>query len=138
MATAPKVHRVFKGSTSRRQCDERRGSAQSRGYDVTWRKLRAIKVKRNPLCEDCEQNGLTVPVAEVDHIIPINGMNDLLRLDMQNLRSRCKACHTRKTRLLDGWIRGMYDDLIGDGIDPDDARDTIIEKVRAKQFRSNI
>jgi len=129
MATAPKTHRPHTGSTPRQLYDKRRGSAQERGYNHQWHKVRASKVKDNPLCEDCEDAGLTVPVDEVDHVIPITGHGDPLRLDMHNLRSRCKACHTKKTRL-DQWIRRMYDDLVGDGIDCDEARDTIIEKVK--------
>ena len=127
MAMAPKTHRPLNSGTPRQEYDRRRGSAQERGYDSTWHDVRAIKVEMNPLCEDCEANGLTVLVDEVDHIIPINGKNDPLRLDMENLRSRCKACHTRKTRL-DASIRGLFDGLIKQGYEYDNARDVVVDR----------
>jgi len=125
MATAPKTHRPLTGGTPRQEHDKRRGSAQERGYDSRWHKLRALYVLEHLLCEDCEANGLTVVVDEVDHIIPIDGKYDPLRLDAANLRSRCKACHTKKTHNWDVRIRRMYDDLIGTGIDHDEARDAV-------------
>ncbi len=124
MATAPKTHRPLGSSTPRQQHDKRRGSAQERGYDARWHKLRAWYVRQHPLCQDCEARGLTVVVDEVDHVIPINGPNDQLRLDVMNLRSRCKACHAKKTRI-DGWIRSMYEHLIQDGITYYRARDAV-------------
>ena len=134
MATAPKTHRPLNTGTPRQEHDRMRGSAQERGYDSSWHKVREIKVKQNPLCEDCEYEGLTVPVSEVDHIIPINGLDDPLRLDMLNLRSRCKRCHIKKTRM-DTWIRGMYEHLTEvEGKPLDDARDMIVEKVEREQF----
>ena len=132
MATAPKTHRPLNSGPPREEYDKRRGSASERGYDAAWHKLREIKVKQNPLCEDCEQDGLTVIVNEVDHIIPISGRDDPLRLDMENLRSMCKTCHTRKTKN-DSYIRSLFDSLIGQGIDHEGARDAVVE--RAKNLR---
>ena len=126
MATAPKTHRPLNSGTARQEYDKRRGSAQERGYDWNWHKLRAWYVESNPLCEDCADNGITVVVDEVDHIIPINGKNDRLLLDAENLRSRCKACHTRKTHSMDDRNRIMFDFLIGFGHDHDDARDAVL------------
>lgn len=133
MATAPKTHKPLHSGFVRIEHDKRRGSAVERGYDWTWHKLRESYVKQHPLCEDCEQDGLTVPVDEVDHIIPINGPNDPLLLDPQNLRSRCKACHVKKTRM-DGRIRGMFDDLRKQGMQYDDARSIIVEKVERERI----
>lgn len=60
-----------------------------------WKELRAYKVGENPLCEECEKKGLTVPVAEVHHRIPfdINGINYELAYDYDNLVSLCVSCH---------------------------------------------
>lgn len=60
-----------------------------------WRKLRALKLKENPLCEECEQNGVLSPAQMVDHIVPINKGG--APLDMANLQSLCNACHAKKT-----------------------------------------
>ena len=128
MATAPKTHRPLHGGTPRQEYDKRRGSAVERGYDSRWHKLRAWYVAGNPLCEDCSDKGLTVEVDEVDHVIPINGPNDPLRLDAENLRSRCKTCHTTKTYNLDRRLRGMYDGLLNSGIGYVAARDAVLNK----------
>lgn len=61
-----------------------------------WRKLRALKIKNNPLCLHCERKGYLNPATEVDHIIPIVD-DQSLALDYSNLQSLCKSCHSRKT-----------------------------------------
>lgn len=132
MATAPKTHRPHNLGTPRQEHDKWRGSAAERGYDNDWHTCRDSYVDLHPLCEDCTDKGLTVVVDEVDHIIPFEGLDDRLRLDEDNLRSRCKACHTRKTRL-DGWIRGLYEHLRGEGFDYYTARDAVIDKVLKEQ-----
>ena len=49
-----------------------------------WRKLRAAKLSRNPLCEECARQGRHTPAKMVDHIVPIRfgGRS----LDMDNLQ----------------------------------------------------
>ena len=132
MATAPKTHKPLKSGTPRQEYDKRRGSAVERGYDWDWHKRRKWYANRHPLCEDCESRGLTVMVDEVDHVIPIDGKHDRLRLDTHNLRSRCKACHTMKTRM-DDWIRGAFDELIRDGIEYEIARDATVARAEIEQ-----
>jgi 5-methylcytosine-specific restriction enzyme A len=80
------------------QVDERRGSKASRGYDAAWRRLRLLKLTKNPVCEcdDCRSNGRLTPAAVVDHIRPIAERPDL-RLDINNLRSMAKRCHDKHT-----------------------------------------
>jgi len=76
--------------------DKRRGSASARGYDSRWKKLRARKINRNPLCEHCFERGEVTPATEVDHRIPIAEAPER-RLDWDNLQSLCHPCHVRKT-----------------------------------------
>lgn len=95
MPNAPQTHRSPHRATSA-QREAYRGNSRQRGYDRNWEKVRAAYVAIHPLCEWCERNGLTVIVAEVDHIIPIKDRPDL-RLDMDNLQSLCKSCHQVKT-----------------------------------------
>lgn len=73
-----------------------RGSASSRGYDRKWRRVRAAKLRADPLCEHCTREGRVRAATEVDHIIPIEQRPDL-RLDWDNLQSLCNPCHERKT-----------------------------------------
>lgn len=62
-----------------------------------WHRIRAAKLRRDPLCETCEEDGSVVEATEVDHID-----GDRENNDRGNLRSQCKPCHSRKTVLQDG------------------------------------
>jgi 5-methylcytosine-specific restriction protein A len=74
--------------------DEQRGSAASRGYGAIWRKIRLIKLRESPLCEDCLKENRLTPANEVHHIKAlIDGGNHSL----DNLMSLCKACHSTRT-----------------------------------------
>jgi 5-methylcytosine-specific restriction protein A len=67
-----------------------------RFYDSSaWRKLRAIKKKRSPLCEECYRQGRITPAYIVDHIIERRERPDIA-LDIDNLQTLCMACHNRK------------------------------------------
>ena len=55
-----------------------------------WRKLRAIQLKRDPLCVKCGR-----PATVADHIKEIKDGGEKLSLD--NLQSMCNGCHTSKT-----------------------------------------
>lgn len=58
-----------------------------------WRRARAFKLRRNPLCEVCESRGLLVPAAIVHHREEIKVSDQWLVLD--NLQSVCVACHNQ-------------------------------------------
>ncbi|OAV64550.1 HNH endonuclease [Bacteroidales bacterium Barb6] len=63
-----------------------------------WRSLRLRKFAANPLCEVCEEKGLTVPAEDIHHIKSFMGTDDRvtrnqLAYDMENLMSLCKRCH---------------------------------------------
>lgn len=86
-----------KGKRDRqRHYDARRDSPSKRGYDVHWKRLRKMKLTRDPVCEtvDCGR-----PASEVDHVLPLakGGEND-----WENLQSLCHPCHSRKTATEDG------------------------------------
>lgn len=55
-----------------------------------WRRLRAWKLRQNPICEICNTAAATI----VDHIRPIKKGGDPMLVD--NLQSVCAACHNRK------------------------------------------
>src|ERR1700733_10328416 len=107
------------------QQDEQRGTSTERGYDADHRRLRVLCFQRDEWrCVDCgwEPNIVsdfrqfdlgTPPTAKVlqelrerfhqgethlhaDHQIPIEQRPDL-RLDLDNLRTRCNRCHNAKT-----------------------------------------
>ena len=60
-----------------------------------WRRLRAVKLEQNPMCEECARTGRYTPAQMGDHIVPINKGGGALDLD--NLQSLCNACHARKS-----------------------------------------
>ena len=72
-----------------------RAKTAQRGYDAAWRKVRLVKLAEDPLCEQCKRKGLLKLAEEVDHIIPIADGGE--RLELNNLQSLCKSCHSRKT-----------------------------------------
>ena len=113
-----------KRQTQRRH-DERRGTSAERGYDADHRRLRILCFIRDEWrCVDCgwepnvakdwRQFELGPPPTEqvlaelkarfsrgerhlhADHQIPIEARPDL-RLDLDNLRTRCNTCHSAKT-----------------------------------------
>jgi 5-methylcytosine-specific restriction protein A len=80
----------------RRQPKEQ--TTSERGYDTTWQKLRLEKLALFPFCEfitdPATMRQCLKPAVEVDHIEPISKRPDL-RLEMSNLRSACKHCHSQ-------------------------------------------
>lgn len=60
-----------------------------------WRRVRAIKIQENPLCEECQRRGVLTPADVVDHITPINQGGE--PFDESNLQSLCHRCHNKKS-----------------------------------------
>lgn len=81
--------------------DSTRPCAAKRGYGSAWQRTRTLKLAATPMCEDCNANGLTTAATEVDHVksLAAGGTHDL-----ENLRSLCKPCHSRKTVKCDGGL----------------------------------
>jgi 5-methylcytosine-specific restriction endonuclease McrA len=107
------------------QHDEHRGTSSERGYDADHRRLRILCFQRDGWrCVDCDwepdivrlfrEAELGDPPTETvlaelrarhnrgerhlhaDHQVPIAERPDL-RLDLENMRTRCDACHRGKT-----------------------------------------
>lgn len=79
-----------------RETQGRRIYANTKFYQSSaWRRLRAEKIARNPLCEECHKMGIIEQGTVVDHIVPINQGGAPLSLD--NLQTLCDRCHNRKS-----------------------------------------
>jgi len=78
---------------------DRRPSAAKRGYGRTWRRLRLMKLRRDPICQ---AEGCTEPASEVDHPRAVRRPEEVLQVTLLELRSLCKACHSKKTAREDG------------------------------------
>ena len=108
-----------------REHDERRGSSRDRGYDADHRRLRVLCFQRDCWrCVDCgwepdivadfrrfdlgdpptdrvlaelrDRHNRRERHLHADHQLPIEDRPDL-RLDLDNLRTRCDGCHRAKT-----------------------------------------
>ncbi len=85
-----------------------RPNASERGYaSARWRKLRGRKLAEAPLCEECAKAQRVTAATEVDHVKPHDGPDDPLFWDWENLSSKCKPCHSRKTATQDGGFTGQ-------------------------------
>ena len=76
-----------------RWANENRGSAKKRGYDSAWREVRALKLKQDPLCQECLYEGCTTAAVLVHHVVAIADGGAVL--DVSNLRSVCRPCHDK-------------------------------------------
>jgi len=74
---------------------QRDRTAQTFYESAEWRKLRQMKLRDNPTCEECRKSGTLVKATVVDHITPIRHGGE--RLSMENLQSLCGSCHSRKS-----------------------------------------
>lgn len=71
-----------------------RPTARERGYDFRWKKVRAMKLKRSPLCEWCLERKIYTKATLVHHIEEVSKVPEK-RLVMSNLWSACHTCHER-------------------------------------------
>lgn len=77
-----------------RNQDQRRGNFRQRGYSSNWDKpggVREMKLRRNPLCQRCEERGIVRSAQLVHHIVSLSKGGSLT--DMNNLMSCCIKCH---------------------------------------------
>ena len=95
-------------------------------YTATWKRLRAAKLARDPICAFHELRGSTVAATVVDHNVTI-ARGGLPFPDLDDLTSLCETCHNEKTARID---RGASDltgrrfagcGADGNPLDPEDA-----------------
>lgn len=79
-----------------RKPQEGRKYSNTKFYQSTaWRKLRKVKLEKDPLCEECLKHNIHTPAKVIDHKVPINQGG--AALDIANLQSLCDRCHNRKS-----------------------------------------
>lgn len=83
-------HEAERTTQRRKQRHEgdHRGNSSSRGYGAAWQRMRAAKLRRDPLCERCKAKGRTRAANTVHHKDhdPTNNAED-------NHESLCRGCH---------------------------------------------
>lgn len=91
------VHRKAVKANAAREYDQSRRDQEMRGFYIStaWRKLRELKLKQSPVCEECYRRGCISKAIIADHIQPAREYPSK-RLDIDNLQSLCRACHNRK------------------------------------------
>lgn len=62
-----------------------------------WRSTRAVKLRRNPLCEHCEAAGRVTQATQVHHVLERLERPDLAH-DLSNLEALCASCHSKVSR----------------------------------------
>ena len=84
-----------------KQQDAQRESANARGYDARWQRIRANYLQSHPICVDPYRRhvGRVVPATDVDHIVAKkDGGSNIV----SNLQPLCHPCHSHKTVVMDG------------------------------------
>jgi 5-methylcytosine-specific restriction protein A len=61
-----------------------------------WKRRRADQLARQPLCERCMRNGMTIEADVVHHVMPHHG--DWHLFVSGELESLCKRCHDREAQ----------------------------------------
>ena len=92
----------------KKQYEQRRETAQKRGYTSRWQRARASFLKRHPLCFSCLEGGVTTPATVVDHVVPHRG-DMVLFWEKLNWQSLCKQHHDKKTAKEVGFGCGTQD-----------------------------
>jgi 5-methylcytosine-specific restriction endonuclease McrA len=80
-----------------RRPPEHRPTARQRGYDRRWEKASKLFLGDNPLCVECQKQGVVKAADCVDHIVPHKGDYERFWND-ENWQALCVSCHARKTR----------------------------------------
>lgn len=65
---------------------------KERYHSGAWKKIRAAKLNRDPLCEECMKAGRYTKATLVHHRLPLSEGGDHRN---ENLESLCAACHNR-------------------------------------------
>ena len=83
-----------------RYCPEHEPDKPTREQDLfygtaRWQRFREWYRSKHPLCELCLEQGLTVPMDCVDHVVEIRDGGD--PLSAENAQSLCNSCHAAKT-----------------------------------------
>ncbi len=70
--------------------------------DRRWKRVRKLKFKNDPVCEECAGLDKTSITEDIHHIVPFNinipSSIELLAFDYDNLISLCIPCHKKAHR----------------------------------------
>ena len=75
-----------------RWANDRRDSANERGYTAAWRRVRAQVLREEPLCRRCKAKDILIPAIDVHH-----RDGNVKNIKRSNLEPLCRSCHNRET-----------------------------------------
>ena len=78
----------------RRRRDPALALARCLRSSAQWKKVRAMKLARDPLCEECKQHAVATRATQVHHREALVRRPDLAFV-LDNLVSTCTTCHAR-------------------------------------------
>ena len=96
-------------TASAREDNQRRGTAQERGYDYRWSQVSKAHLRQYPLCGmkaddtfkgwrgECFEQRRTRAATCTDHIIPVSKQPELM-FDPRNHQSLCGSCNVLKAQ----------------------------------------
>lgn len=103
-----KANGLCEGHQAQAGASERaRANSNARGYNDRWRKYSKARLKTHRLCEVPDDApyathaGRPALASLTDHIVPHKG-DSVLFWDVNNHRSSCDSCHSRKTAMEEG------------------------------------
>ena len=73
-----------------------------------WRNIRAVHLRKEPLCRECLGRGEHTLASEVDHVTPHNG--DWNQFILGAKQSLCSACHRAKSARAHRKSQGGFDE----------------------------
>jgi 5-methylcytosine-specific restriction protein A len=81
---------------------ENRGNSTERGYGADWQRLRGVKLKHDPLCADCLEEGRTYAGQDYNNPLEVHHIEKVadepeMRLDLDNLMTLCRVQHSIRT-----------------------------------------
>lgn len=116
---------------AKRDHDDRRGSASSRGYGYAWQKARDQFLRDNPFCAEHGRQGKMVAASVVDHIVApklreARESGDSVRIaeahqlfwSRTNWQPLCKLCHDSVKQRAEKSGRVVGCDASGKPLDP--------------------
>lgn len=84
-----------------------------------WHRLRAIRLRDEPVCRMCAQQGRVTAATIVDHIKPHKG-DDALFFDYDNTQALCKTHHdSAKQKAEKRGVIEIGNTVSGEPLDPD-------------------
>ena len=95
------VGRMDKQERDKAYARNRDAVATALYHSARWRKARAHFLRRQPLCAECDRNGIIRAACVVDHSDPHRG-DERVFWDESRWQALCASCHGRKTAGSDG------------------------------------